>query len=241
MHKGLKSILLCMTVSLSLAACVDQNDSDDPYRTQEGATENRYQTMNTQNGRMQNRQNGNMFNQNNAGMHTNTRMEQSEELAEQITNIDHVERAMVFLTDRNAYVGVVLEEGTDWSTSDDTQFQGNNDGSDMDAGKPETADQLPRDIKREISQQVKTMKPEITNVFVSANPDFINRLDDYVTALDEGRPVSGMIDEFNEMVERIFPTRSGDGFDNGSESPNAMGNVQGRSSGSNAPFTTRAR
>jgi hypothetical protein len=48
--------------------------------------------------------------------------------------------------------------------------------------------------------------------------------------LNAGRPVIGLIEEFNDMVERIFPTRFND-----------MGNARGMQNGSTAPFTNRAR
>jgi YhcN/YlaJ family sporulation lipoprotein len=40
---------------------------------------------------------------------------------------------------------------------------------------------------------------------VSANPDFIDRINDYGDKIRDGQPIEGMADEFNEMIRRMFP------------------------------------
>ncbi|MCY9666360.1 YhcN/YlaJ family sporulation lipoprotein, partial [Paenibacillus alginolyticus] len=57
----------------------------------------------------------------------------------------------------------------------------------------------------QIAPKVRETDPTIQNVYVSTNPDFIDRINAYVRDVQEGRPVAGFVEEFNEMVQRIFP------------------------------------
>ena len=42
-------------------------------------------------------------------------------------------------------------------------------------------------------------------MYVSSNPDFVERATNYADRIQEGEPVEGFIEEFNETIERIFP------------------------------------
>ncbi|WNS43403.1 YhcN/YlaJ family sporulation lipoprotein [Paenibacillus sp. MMS20-IR301] len=70
-------------------------------------------------------------------------------------------------------------------------------------------DTLTQDLKDKIADQVKKSNPDIKNVYVSANPDFVERADYYAREFRAGHPLKGFANEFRTMVERIFPTRSG--------------------------------
>ncbi|NBD27323.1 YhcN/YlaJ family sporulation lipoprotein [Paenibacillus glycinis] len=63
-------------------------------------------------------------------------------------------------------------------------------------------------MKAQIASEVKKMSPSIKNVYVSANPDFVDRMGAYMADVKAGHPIQGFIAEFNAMVDRIFPTRS---------------------------------
>lgn len=58
---------------------------------------------------------------------------------------------------------------------------------------------------KKISDQVKSTDQDIQNVYVSSNPEFVERMRGYGDQLQDGRPVRGLFEEFGEMVERIFP------------------------------------
>ncbi|WP_036635512.1 YhcN/YlaJ family sporulation lipoprotein, partial [Paenibacillus alginolyticus] len=47
--------------------------------------------------------------------------------------------------------------------------------------------------------------PTIQNVYVSTNPDFIDRINAYVRDVQKGRPVAGFVEEFNVMVHSRMP------------------------------------
>jgi hypothetical protein len=90
-----------MVLVLSLAACGGMNNTGD------GGTNGGVTTKGTRGGKVIN-QNGN----NNANSrHNNTRMELDEKIANAITDLPEVESATVLLTDKNAYVAVMLDNG----------------------------------------------------------------------------------------------------------------------------------
>ncbi|MCQ6559733.1 YhcN/YlaJ family sporulation lipoprotein [Paenibacillus mendelii] len=64
-------------------------------------------------------------------------------------------------------------------------------------------------LKDRIAKEVKISAPQIKNVYVSANPDFVSRMTSYMEDVRLGQPIQGFIVEFNAMVDRIFPAESG--------------------------------
>lgn len=117
-----------------------------------------------------------------SGLHNNTRMEAAQDVANQLTTIDPVQSCNVMLTDRNAYVAVKTKNGQNLDDS--------------------------ANVKEQIANQVKSMRPTVQNVYVSENPDFVGRVSRYAQDLGAGKPVSGFVDEFNTMVQRLFPTNA---------------------------------
>lgn len=71
-----------------------------------------------------------------------------------------------------------------------------------------TDDNTPEEIKSKISAKIKQFAPHVENVYVSANPDFVQHVETYSKDIRNGKPVSGMINTFQSMVERIFPTNA---------------------------------
>lgn len=65
------------------------------------------------------------------------------------------------------------------------------------------------DLKERIAAEVKKMAPQIDNVYVSANPDFVGRMASYMEDVRLGHPIQGFVAEFNALVERIFPAKAG--------------------------------
>jgi len=122
------------------------------------------------------RNENNDFNRNNDN---ETRMEIADKVADRIAELDEVRTANVIVTNRNAYVAVVLRDGA----------------------KGEVTDRL----ENKIADKVRATDPDIRNVYVSSNPDFIKRMTDYRKRINEGDPIEGLFEEFNETVRRIFP------------------------------------
>lgn len=70
-------------------------------------------------------------------------------------------------------------------------------------------DTLPAEVKSKIAAEVHKADRNIKNVYVSANPDFVDRADYYAREFRAGHPLKGFANEFRIMAERIFPTHSG--------------------------------
>jgi len=66
-------------------------------------------------------------------------------------------------------------------------------------------------LKNKVADLVKGMSPSTENVYVSANPDFYERMARLAADFRQGHPIQGMINEFNALVERIFPEPAGTG------------------------------
>lgn len=79
------------------------------------------------------------------------------------------------------------------------------------AGTSETYSQnynVSNDVKDKITKVVQKADPNITNVYVSANPDFVQRVSNYANDVRNGQPISGMVNELSTMIDRIFPTNT---------------------------------
>ncbi|MEH7459057.1 sporulation protein [Bacillus pseudomycoides] len=108
-----------------------------------------------------------------------TRLRVANEAADRIVELEEIDKANVIVTNRNAYVAVVLRENV----------------------KGEVTKQL----EKKVADQVRATDPNIRHVFVSSNPDFVNRMRDYTVKINQGKPVTGLFEEFTETVRRVFP------------------------------------
>lgn len=110
----------------------------------------------------------------------NSRMRVADKAQDKIENMQEVRHANVIVTENNAYVAVVLEDNTKGDVRED--------------------------LENKISDQVKSTDKGIRNVFVSSNPDFVDRMGDYGDKIQGGKPIRGLFEEFTEMVQRVFPS-----------------------------------
>ncbi|WP_454193849.1 YhcN/YlaJ family sporulation lipoprotein [Paenibacillus sp. Marseille-Q7038] len=69
-------------------------------------------------------------------------------------------------------------------------------------------EQVTDELRQKITKKIKQMDPKVKNVYISANPDFMKRIQGYGSDLRNGRPISGMVNEFQVMMDRIFPART---------------------------------
>ncbi|MGE7761704.1 YhcN/YlaJ family sporulation lipoprotein [Peribacillus sp. NPDC097895] len=107
-------------------------------------------------------------------------MRVSDDISNRVEALKDVKSARVIVTDHHAYVGAVLNDGADKDVSDD--------------------------LKERVADAVRGADPSVDNVYVSTNPDFVQRMDGYVNDIQNGKPVAGFVDEFRELVTRIFPS-----------------------------------
>lgn len=110
---------------------------------------------------------------------TDNRVEVAKSAADKITKINGVKSANVLVAKRNAYVAAVTNVGQTGITPQ---------------------------LEKQIADQVRSADPNIQKVYVSTNPEFVNRVNQYVTDVGQGRPIAGFFQEFSEMVQRVFPS-----------------------------------
>ncbi|MFB5663986.1 YhcN/YlaJ family sporulation lipoprotein [Alteribacillus sp. HJP-4] len=121
----------------------------------------------------------NLTQTNNNDNENQTHMEVADEAAEKATDLEEVRVAYVIVANKTAYAAVELEE--------------------------EPEEEIGEDVKQKISEEVKSTDDNIENVLVSANPDFVDRMTNYADKIENGQPVEGLFEEFNKMVQRVFP------------------------------------
>lgn len=63
-----------------------------------------------------------------------------------------------------------------------------------------------KNVEEKIADKVRAVDGTIENVYVSSNPDFIDRMQGYSTDVRNGHPIAGFADEFTETVKRVFPS-----------------------------------
>lgn len=156
----------------------------------------------------------------NANMHDNTNVEMSQALADRIADMPEVDRANVLLTNKNAYIAVMLSDDADdgVNSSRDRRQLGNNREANRDDNRLDNtrmkryynqAGDVTTMLKDRITKEVKREAPHILNVYISANPDFGDRVIGFIEQIQAGNPVRGFINEVNTTMERMFPTNNG--------------------------------
>ena len=113
-------------------------------------------------------------------------LELAEEASAKIDELEEVDTSTVIVTENNAYVAVVLNK--------------NSDGTEIAEGSKEL-----EQIEDKIGEKVKEVNADVENVYVSVNPDFVDRMDEYREKVEQGEPVEGLFEEFGELTQRIFP------------------------------------
>lgn len=133
----------------------------------------------------------------------------SQEIANQLASLPEVQTANVLVTNNNAYVAVVLRSGTAVTgTGQGTNVTGTTNLGNANTGTTGVRD-VSQDVKDKIADKVRSVNPNIRNVYVSANPDFVERMNVFAQEVRNGRPVEGLLNEFNNVIKRVFPSNAG--------------------------------
>ena len=145
--------------------------------------------------------------------------------AREISKIKGVYISYVVLTDRDAYVAIVTDNsatGTkgrgnikkDNSGTSEGVYDGKYGNYYVDPRNVVTDTNSmytipdPKDIsnklKYRIAKKVKALNPNVSEVFISANRDFINHLNVYYLETIRGKKLDPYVDEFKTMVKSHF-------------------------------------
>lgn len=189
---GLKLVIIAsLLLGIYVTGCTKSNVNDVAYRNRNANVPTRvnYRTTGpTTNGPVVTNPNVtnpnvtdvryNNRNVNNVG-NNQSRMVVADKVAHRVTDLPEVDTANVIVTENNAYVAAKLAK--------------------------HYGDKLTNNIEKKISDQVKSVDPGINNVYVSVNPDFYHRMTNYSEDIRNGKPVTGLFDEFSRTVRRVFP------------------------------------
>ncbi|MDQ0917755.1 YhcN/YlaJ family sporulation lipoprotein [Paenibacillus sp. V4I5] len=159
--------------------------------------------------------------------HNNTKLEYSQFLSNQLHAMNGVNTAIVMTTDQNAYVALMIDSsavGTKGTTRE-TNNQGTSKGfyndnapfndylpsNDLNNGynNYETAvhhDMLSHRFKQAMAEKIRTLQPNIMDVYISANRDFLNKMNNYAQESWKGHSLMPLLTDFNQIVTRIFGT-----------------------------------
>jgi YhcN/YlaJ family sporulation lipoprotein len=159
-----------------LFGCTANNDDQALNDRDKNGVQNVKYQNNDNRGIRNDRNEINNLNDNN---NNNQRFDVADEAADRIAKLKKVDTSNVIVTNRNAYVAVVLRDGA--------------------------KGEVTKNLEEKIADQVRATDPGIKNVFVSTNPDFVKRMTDYADRIKQGDPIIGFVEEFNEMVRRVFP------------------------------------
>ncbi|MGY3714515.1 YhcN/YlaJ family sporulation lipoprotein [Sutcliffiella cohnii] len=108
-----------------------------------------------------------------------SRMAVADRAVDAVTDLEEVKRAYIIVTNRIAYVAAVLDDGH--------------------------SGQLTEEVENKIAREVRKTDRDIQKVYVSTNPEFVDRMQGYINNINEGRPIAGFFEEFTETISRIFP------------------------------------
>jgi hypothetical protein len=160
-------------------------------------------------------------------IHNNKQLQYSRELSNKLANIPGVRSAIVMLTEVNAYTAILIDNSVTGTRGPKSQEETNHTGASFGTYDPHTLNQAvenwrlatginnyetiqnQKDIAAPFKQQIATVlrlaKPQIYEVYISANRDFINQLTSYAIESGWGETnSSNHINEFNGTVNRLF-------------------------------------
>jgi hypothetical protein len=160
--------------------------------------------------------------------HDNRFFRYSPEASYAVSHLPGIATAIVMWTDRNAYVGLM----TDWTATGtksrggaDTQEQDNTGTTEgvynIDTGSPRwdyrqlatpynsyfthrSIGDLSVELRQVVGDTVRLYHPDVEEVHISANREFVNQLLEFAKAAWSGRPLQPLTPAFNKLVSYMF-------------------------------------
>jgi hypothetical protein len=160
--------------------------------------------------------------------HVNKYFEYSARLSNDVAGLPGINTALVFLTDKNAYVGIL----TDWSATGTKAYGGaktrevDNTGTtegvyNVDNGSKQwdyrqvatpfnnyfthkDYSDLSTELRQVIGDTVRRSVPKVQEVHISANREYLNQLVEFAKESWAGRPLQPLTADFNRLVQYMF-------------------------------------
>lgn len=166
------------------------------------------------------------FLQDQVAHHEMSMLEMDFDTASEVSKLDGVTNSFVLLTDRDAYIAIVLDNaatGTDGRgrariDNNNRLFNNKleNKINQMEAKPPYYINDMnrrytipnPKDIssklKQRIAEVVRNIHPEVSEVFISANEHFNNQLQIFAQKTRQGKSLDPYIEHFQDMARMHF-------------------------------------
>ncbi|MHA6480477.1 hypothetical protein ACX1C1_00850 [Paenibacillus sp. strain BS8-2] len=210
-------LILSFAMAITLASCsykenVQHSDSDYGSRKQNDPKMNgvkSYGSMSS--GKLQ---------------HDNSFFEYSSVLSNKLSSLNGVANAIVMLTDKNAYVAILLDWTASGTTSKGGTHEQNNTGSNggvfnIDSGTPysntnalvtpynsfftvKDHNNLSHELKQTIANSIRENSPMIQEVHISANMEFNNYFVQFAQEAWAGRSLKPQVESFNKVIQYEF-------------------------------------
>ncbi|WP_424767486.1 hypothetical protein [Paenibacillus sp. sgz302251] len=158
--------------------------------------------------------------------HDNAFFEYSSAISRKVSDLNGVASAIVMLTDKNAYVGLMLDWTAVGTQGSGGQREQNNTGTTQgvynnDTGSPygnsrvlvypynsyfsvNDLNNLSPELKQTVAVKVREMAPTVQEVHISANMEFMNYFNEFAKEAWGGRSLMPWIDPFNTLVKYHF-------------------------------------
>ena len=187
----LSAALLFVSCLLLTGCSSEQNRQNTPSVNNQTPSTQNSTNMSPNNNGMNSDMNGttNMNGANGTGNTTrmgtvdnNSLHQRAEKIADAVVDdIDAVKDARVIISDKMAYVSVSITETAGADTA--------------------------KTLKEEVGQVVKKTDTAIEDVYVMEDADTFTRMKEMVDDIADGKPVSGFIEELDNMFTRVMPSK----------------------------------
>ena len=187
----LSAALLFVSCLLLTGCSSEQNRQNTPSDNNQTPSTQNSTNMSPNNNGMNSDMNGttNMNGANGTGNTTrtgtidnNSLHQRAEKIADAVVDdIDAVKDARVIISDKMAYVSVSITETAGADTA--------------------------KTLKEEVGQVVKKTDTAIEDVYVMEDADTFTRMKEMVDDIADGKPVSGFIEELDNMFTRVMPSK----------------------------------
>lgn len=162
--------------------------------------------------------------------HKHSTLDMNQFLSDQVTAMDGVNSAIVMMADNTAYVAILIDRTATGTISGQSGNETNNEGTVRGLYSPHTPfsdyrdprmlatgsnsyhtvknhDHITHLFKQKIAEKIRSLQPTVTDVYISANRDYINELNILAQEAWKGNDLTPYLPHFDAVSEQIFGTR----------------------------------
>jgi hypothetical protein len=160
--------------------------------------------------------------------HKHSTLEMNQFLSDQVAAMNGVSSCIVMMADQTAYVAIMIDDTATGTAS--APQETNNAGTDKGLYNPNTPfndhvdpnllatgsnsyetvrnhEQITHLFKQAIAEKIRLLQPKVTDVYISANRDYINELNRLAQEAWKGQELTPYLPLFDSVTERVFGTQ----------------------------------